>query len=393
MSQLYIRFAPGVSDTGRAFVPLQIIHLRSNEVLSQLLRLDEDLTVDVAAGNHVVRAVLPSGEMLYIQTAVAPGAKAEVVLEPAVKSPSESLAWAFYLKAPLREGKRLRQKTEDRANASEAAELKAAQPDLNLLRIADAGGDRIRWVRPEGPTLSRGGRGWFTYVRRLVAEFSVDAKKEPLWLQVRGVNYPPRLTALPPGEVDGLMFLDETPGQDSDPLNVVVRSASPQAETLLGYLTQGAFDLARQVAPTVEATSRNQSPSDAAIYGYYQARTKDGEAIDPWLNRLAQWPAMSDGAIIVATLLQRRPTHDPEEVRNWFLVASSRGLPVYTMGLRMLLNGLNQFSHRSKGSDTQVTRALDRTNLYAAAADWAAVTTTFYGDPLDFPTPKAWLRT
>ena len=56
------------------------------------------MLTDVEPGSYVVRALLPTGEVVSAQAAVAPGRSEPVELVPRSPSPRESLAWAYYLR-------------------------------------------------------------------------------------------------------------------------------------------------------------------------------------------------------------------------------------------------------------------------------------------------------
>src|SRR4051812_43700386 len=97
MSELKVQFGRGVTETGAASVPLEIIGADMRRLGEpHLLRLDRELDITVPPGPYLVRAHLPSGELVSTQVEVGAGESKRVVLASVSESPSESLGWAYY---------------------------------------------------------------------------------------------------------------------------------------------------------------------------------------------------------------------------------------------------------------------------------------------------------
>src|SRR5205823_6015043 len=90
-------------------------------------------------------------------------------------------------------------------------------------------------------------------------------------------------------------------------------------------------------------------------------------------NNLADWfNWLPDGAIIHAwQLLQQK--NETTLARERLLQAVGRGTPVYSQGLRMLIDGLDLFASDAQAANTKdepVENALKAARRYAGSLDW-----------------------
>jgi hypothetical protein len=133
-------------------------------------------------------------------------------------------------------------------------------------------------------------------------------------------------------------------------------------------------------------------PNTAALGGYYLLRTGELERLHSWPANLADWMEwISDGPIIRAWQLLRGGTpRSGETPRRRLLEAAQRGVPIYSEGLRLLIDGLKVVG-RADPEDTEVAAAIDRMGAYAAVADWSRAVLTFTagspGEPTGEPMP------
>jgi len=74
-------------------------------------------------------------------------------------------------------------------------------------------------------------------------------------------------------------------------------------------------------------------------------------------------------------------------IREWLLQAVERGIPVYTEGLRLLYEGLNQVWYHNKKADSKVGEALKKISPYIEVYDCSQETTTFTGTSPMEPRP------
>ncbi len=220
-------------------------------------------------------------------------------------------------------------------------------------------------------------------------------------LQVGGPRIPWRLVSLPPtyDPVQVLIRLSQTSTTLNGGLAVTVVSQNRLAETLLHYIAAGSFEAAQltseQALAEAESMLRDKrgNPIGAAIGGYYLLRVGALDRLHNWPNNLANWfKWLPDGAVIHAWQL----LHEPDEAQNSqargrLLQAAERGLPVYTEGVRLLIDGLELFAYDAVAHDERdeaVEQALKNIRKYAAAVDWNQQLTTFYGADPEKPSLK-----
>ncbi|MET7754682.1 hypothetical protein ABZT27_08205 [Streptomyces sp. NPDC005389] len=179
-----------------------------------------------------------------------------------------------------------------------------------------------------------------------------------------------RLVTLPlpwgTSDVEVLVNLRQSPTGSA----VAVTVRDPRLGAGLAYLAQGALDRAAQLLTDVEKALRSDPPNPlAAAAGSYVLLGTDhrtGETHwDPWLRLLAdRHPWLSDGAILRAVRLLRRPGADPQEARNGLIDAFDRGIPFYTLGLTWLADGLAAYP-----DDPECASRLDQVRRLSWLAD------------------------
>lgn len=107
----------------------------------------------------------------------------------------------------------------------------------------------------------------------------------------------------------------------------------------------------------------------------------------PCLLGLAAWyPWMPDGRIVRGWLALRgqRGADDVREARTQFLAAARGGLPVYSLGVKMLVDGLSMFAHDDRAGDAEraeVRAALTAVRGYAVRVDSRSPFTTLWLQP------------
>ena len=174
-------------------------------------------------------------------------------------------------------------------------------------------------------------------------------------------------------------------------LRVDARTTDPAIESLRGYIARGNVDLARGLAPNVLAerslNAKIAAPRIAALGAYFLLRVGDFDRLHDWPDNLSNWqPWLPDGPVISAWQRLRSPDPDLDVVRRLLLEAESRGMPIYTEGVRLLKDGLELFA-RDPEADWDVEEPHRRVEAYAMAMDWRKSETTYAGDHPDKPRP------
>lgn len=405
MSTLRVGFSASAPDTRSMRVPLEVIDAGMRTIRQLPAPLSTFVEISVPPGQYLVRALLPSGEIVAAQ-AVADRSDdlVEVRLGPERPSPRETLTVPYLREWALHIG---REPTESVADFRPVvaplggvwARLVIHDPLVGsrfriLSRWSGLGADRLmridRTVAVDDPQL-------VCAIEWNPEQFGPREEVGQLWLQIGADNAPTRFTAVPPvpaGQVARVLIVRRaTFDGDGDPLAVVSGGGNPSAEALLGYLANGAFAAARLVGSEVldEAEQllfeKNRDPASAAIGGYFLLRAARMERLHEWTRNLDQrFPWFPDGAVVRAWHLLQRPEPDVIGARDRLVAAAGRGVPLFTQGLRLLFDGLHLLDLRTRqqtgDADPEVTAALEGIRPYAAAADWQSATTTFYGaDP------------
>lgn len=154
---------------------------------------------------------------------------------------------------------------------------------------------------------------------------------------------------------------------------------------LLGYFGSGEQSLARELLePARELLFyKNINPIAAAagahlLVGEWIRGTAQGPTAGPWIewvsNLRRQFAWLPDGALLDGWLALRRRDKAPDidAARQALLEAERRGVPLYTMGIRRLVDGLLLVSSADReraAEDTQVTQALARVRRLAWQVD------------------------
>lgn len=114
-----------------------------------------------------------------------------------------------------------------------------------------------------------------------------------------------------------------------------------------------------------------------------------------WASNLANWfPWLPDGPVIFAwkLILEYSKIEDEIEdhyisgrIRESLLQAVARGMPVFTVGLRLLYEGLTMCSYKYKEEDEVVEEALKAVRVFLSNTDTSKETTTYLGHYPDLP--------
>lgn len=212
-------------------------------------------------------------------------------------------------------------------------------------------------------------------------QFALDMN--PQALELGGPHIPWRVVSLPPRSTVDVTI---SPRGEED-LNVEVTTQNAEAEALLGYLRSGAVEGADATAESL-VQSKLGDPIAAAIGGYYLLRTARLDRLSDWGPNLSAWfPWLADGAVIngwqhLHAGRARRGDYEEhfEMAREQLLLATQRGVPVYTEGLRLLIDGLRLLRGDVKDEDQELDSALRFIAPFAVAADWSAATVTYGGE-------------
>lgn len=212
-------------------------------------------------------------------------------------------------------------------------------------------------------------------------DYSFNSGYQNSFLSVSSKSSFTKLICLPRGANINVRFKKNfnSPGDLDRSIDVLVSTDYQRAEALLDMLNTGAMLEAKSFVNARLAEDllqrKIENPWAAAIGGYYLLKVKDNERLHDWANNLANWfEWFSDGAIIHAwQMIAENKGEDDKKllrIKRRLLEGQKRGLPLFTEGLRLLLDGLSQLSTIFKRRDREVEQALDTVKSYAAFVDW-----------------------
>jgi hypothetical protein len=392
VTSIWIKFGANPGDASQARIPVEVINANMETAWQGTTALSEAVTVPVKEpGVYLVRATLPSGELMTSTVRVTDERPARATLRPPRRSPNEGLAWAYYMQpGPARSGWR-------RPHVS----------GLESFRIADELAFGVE-VRPQCDfwLLQRDNR-WrppATYDLRIepvpiepgdptavvafdVSSFTSDAG---VWVSVDWQDHR-QLVAVPVSSkrhVRMLLLRNDRRDQDSTPFRVLFGGGHPRTEAILGFLATGDFDAARRIVKSIDEAenmlrAKWDDPLAASVAGYFLLRAGSLDRLHDWTTNLAKgFREIPDGAVICGWHMALTNRWDLAE--QWLTEAVARGIPLYTQGLRLLHDGLRILLTRGAKVEPQ----FERVRAIAARAKWtSSVTCLVSTEPNDLLNP------
>lgn len=361
--------------------------------------------VSVPLGLYQVQATLPNGTVLS-ETVDATDPKQtkpiEVEFDLREESPNESAGWA-YLLGTARRRPRLgpafiassRSGSGAGAMEHEVAYMKFDAPLRPIFQL---------WLEPKPgyfqpdpePHRRRETLSPYNDPNAAVEIRSHIRVDERLWLEATDPRGKSIFTMLPPSAEDGdtrALILDSASVSQPGACKIVVESGGEAAASLLSYVRNGRLEAAHQAAEDFLPAAREllrgkfRDFTSAVIAGYYLHKVgawaepnfggQSRETWFAWLKNLnEEFPLYADGAVIHAWALLT--SGESNLAREHFDKAILRGLPMFTQGVRMLLNGV-QFLNSLFPDDRNIGRRLMRLQHQISAIDWSAPNTTLHG--------------
>jgi hypothetical protein len=326
-------------------------------------------------GRYAVVIALPSGQTVPVSVTVRGTAERELVVRLPVKPAPSALAPSYF------------PGTFPPVASSAPALVSYGSLGTTWARLwsRDAAG---AWrVQPWTASLQAAGQD-------VVGELAAD--QLPLGqhcIQIGGGSSQPRVTAIPPGKTS--FVLRPTRRSDVDDprelaIDIEVCPANPEAQVLLGYLSTGDLERARLAGRAVAARLGDDPARDPimAVPGaYFLLVCRDlvrlGQVID---RHLAQWEGwLPDVAVLDAWRLLRQAPPNIKSARDRLLEAAMRGVPLFTRGLRLLLDGLYMMAADETWRDDAVAHALESVRQFAQVTDWSPPFTTYFAVRPDAP--------
>lgn len=334
---------------------------------------------DLTPGVYMVRLNLASGKHLEQVVQIQPGQQTKLKFDIGQFSPRESQEWAYLVKGNAG--------TNPASPAFRSASNKESVKFLNKISAHRWELKNGQWLATDDIPIGN------EPIDEIGETYSFHVPQEMQLLEVEVQGKASCFVSLPPADhVICLIKTAEGPESVVPELDISISTLNEKAQVLLSLITSGDMARAKSLATVKDAAdllySKIQDPASAAIGGYFLLKTGELEKMHDWANNLADWFSwMPDGAIIHAwqMIQEGGPGINIPAIRNRFIEAVNRGIPIYTEGLRLLYDGLNMLSFEFKQKDKLVEEALSRIKQYMAYADMSQETTTFTGTYPDQP--------
>lgn len=194
------------------------------------------------------------------------------------------------------------------------------------------------------------------------------------------IVYPPSRSTLTVAEDASAITLP------SSSLLASTSPGDPQIDALFSYAVGGSLDAARALAGPASNRARGalrekfSDPVLATVAGYALLKA-DPTAHEDWVANLANYfTNLPDGAIIHGWHLIRSGDRG---AKDYFLTAISRGIPMFTEGVRLLKSGLSYLSGLEP-DDAPLARAAHQAFLLSSLANLdSEVTSLLLGRGID----------
>lgn len=239
------------------------------------------------------------------------------------------------------------------------------------------------WALRDGHWVTTGMRPTDEIQDKRIRQVSLDVPAGPHLLQVGGDNVAWRLVSLPPG---GLVrvALTGSASEEGDSIDVTIGRTHATNELIMSYLSSGAAVEAERLGDAWEAAdlalyAKAQDPVSAAAGAYLLLKLKRLDERRQWVDNLINWfPYLADGAIVAAALALQRGDSDQKTVRNYLNLAVNRGLPVFMLGVSILVETMAAV-HRGKRESKKFHSAYQAARAYNQARCSKGAYFAFYG--------------
>jgi len=146
--------------------------------------------------------------------------------------------------------------------------------------------------------------------------------------------------------------------------SIRLESSQPAADATLNYLRRGDFGAARTMEEWAENSqnllyTKMEDPYAAAVGGYLLLKLQRFDLMRDWARNLAdRFPFLPDGCVIWASQMIHQEPSKEADIKKYILAAVGRGLPVYTDGLRLLIEGLRLLGQAGEAHHQQLRAQL-----------------------------------
>jgi len=374
MTQLTVSISASESEAQALTLPVDVYAPDGRVLASGIAspRHPAELTLPSVKGLHRVHVLgtLPNGAVLQEMIELN-GDDLRTTLRIGEHSPHEWLEWV----TPFRELYHLK------ANESDApgSGWRIGRVWMKLWRF-----EQGRWKAVAAPLID-----WIQDRGARLA--GLDIPNAPHLLQIGGEKVAWRLVSLPPGGPVRIA-LTRSASDEGDAVEVTVGRTNPANELVMSYLSRGAMTEAGRLSQAWEAADlmlqhKRADPVSAAAGAYLLLKNRRLEGRREWIENLVNWfPHLADGAIVSAALALQEGHGAEEEIRRRLRAALRRGLPVFGLGINVLVETMAAI-HQGKEESKTFHGAFLAAQAYARASCSSGAYFAFYGKT---PTEPFW---
>jgi hypothetical protein len=312
-----------------------------------------------------VQAKLPGSTVFQEMVSLREGENS-IVLNPGGDSPNEWLKWVtpFRSLAHLIPGA-----SDSKANAVAVGPIGRVWATLWRL-------DNGRWgagkAVPEQTMRDSG-----------IRKFSLQVPQAPHLLQIGGEEVAWRMVSLPPG---GMVRVAMTPSPDATQgaIEMTVARQQPDSELIMSYLSRGEVNEACRVADLWRIADRMleekfADPVSAVAGAYVLFKTRKLQERSGWFKNLVDnFSYMADVKVLEAAFAREQDGASENAVRKLLLEAMEHGLPVFSMGITLLLDTMTAM-HRGERETKRFHSAYLAVQAYVKARSSRGAYFSFFG--------------
>ncbi|MDX1366891.1 hypothetical protein [Pseudomonas sp.] len=380
MSILTVSVAGQASDSRLLTLPFEVFSTRGERLgkgtasPAQPARIELRDERVLQPGRVYVLAKLPNGKQVQ-EVAELLNGQGNVTLLQSTNSPSDWLEWL----KPFRSLKHL--------NAKVQVEFSPAAP---LRRIGEVW--RMVWALNNGQWESSKLEPSKTEKEGTIQQFWFDVPNRPHLLQIGGDDIAWRIISLPPG---GEVRVALTPSDKEigNSMDITIGRRDADNELIMSYLARGAMEQVTSLADAWQTADqmlqgKYQDPVGAVAGAYVLLKLRRLDQRRDWMeNLVTSFPHLADAAIVSAAFLLQDEVPDETLIRARIKQALENGLPVFTLGAKLLVETMAAI-HRGEEESSEFQVDYLQAKTYARAICTQGAYLAFYGTTPKTPSTR-----
>lgn len=380
MNILTVSVAGQASDSRLLTLPFEVFSTRGERLgkgtasPAQPARIELRNERGTESGRVYVLAKLPNGKQVQ-EVAELLNGQGNVTLLQSTNSPSDWLDWL----KPFRSLEHL--------NATVQVEFSPSAP---LRRVGEVW--RMVWALNNGQWEASDLEPSKTEKEGTIQQFWFDVPNWPHLLQIGGEDIAWRIISLPPG---GVVRVALTPSDKEigNSMDITIGRRSADNELIMSYLARGAMEQVSSLADAWQTAdqmlqAKYQDPVGAVAGAYVLLKLRRLDQRRDWMeNLVTSFPHLADAAIVSAAVLLQDEVSDETLIRARIKQAMENGLPVFTLGAKLLVETMAAI-HRGEQESPEFQADYLQAKTYARAICTQGAYFAFYGTNPQTPSTR-----